>query len=45
MLVQDLIKHRVYLEMQKNRINKNSLTTLISSINEFLISSFSESSN
>ncbi len=35
MLVQDLIKHRVYLEMQKNRINKNSLTTLISSIDEF----------
>jgi SPP1 gp7 family putative phage head morphogenesis protein len=35
MLVQDIIKHRVYLEMQKNRINKNALTYLLSSIDEF----------
>ena len=35
MLVNDLIKHKVYLEMQKNRIVKNSLTTLLSSINDF----------
>ena len=35
MLVQDIIKHRVYLEMQKNRINKNALTYLLSSIEEF----------
>lgn len=35
MLLNDLIKHKVYMEMQKNRIVKNSLTTLLSSINDF----------
>lgn len=35
MNVDDIIKHRVYLEMQKNRINKNSLNELKTSIKEF----------